>query len=477
MPRFSPIISPGSPVETQVFPQVEAPPERATRVAEQVAPQRQTLSPGELAAQNPTQSLAAFAGLVILFYHFSNITELITSITGLNLKLAYWTTAFAGVAVLASGGLVIPLRYPAIRLYLLAVGWMILALPFSSWVGGSVESIKSLMIVGVPTIFFTAGLILQWQHVRAVLLAIGLAGAVVVGNALFYGGQVESSRFSLSSSGMLGNSNDLAAHLVLMIPIFLLLTVDKSRAAWVRLMMIGLIPAALLVVLKTGSRGALVGLGVCMLVVLWKAPGKTKIALTAAALLFAVLAPLLLPDNIKRRLTAFSDDADHEEALVTKEIRRELFLDSVKFSLRYPIFGVGFNQFGTFRGVSATKEGHRTSWHATHCVWTQISSENGLPALALVGLALFLAIRSVNRLLKQARSGGFDDIVQVCFYLLLAVMGFLVSITFLAQAYRFYIPAIIGLMVAVAEAGRIEINRRESLRGELSKMQTVQPRG
>src|SRR5207249_4894978 len=59
---------------------------------------------------------------------------------------------------------------------------------------------------------------------------------------------------------------------------------------------------------------------------------------------------------------------------------------SIRYTLEYPIFGLGLGNFGV---ASGTDVGRPEAWRTTHNTYTQISSEAGIPALMLfVGLLL-----------------------------------------------------------------------------------------
>ena len=90
------------------------------------------------------------------------------------------------------------------------------------------------------------------------------------------------------------------------------------------------------------------------------------------------------------------------------------------------------------------------SWHATHCTWTQVSSECGIPALILYILGLGSASLLVSRAHRAARAAGNVEMANACFCYLLAMTGLIVALTFLASAYRLYFPVMIGLAIAIS---------------------------
>jgi O-antigen ligase len=122
------------------------------------------------------------------------------------------------------------------------------------------------------------------------------------------------------------------------------------------------------------------------------------------------------------------------------------------------MFGIGMAQFSNFEGRTSVIQGTVGSWHETHNSWTQVSSESGVPALIFYAMGVGGAFLMVNKTYKKARSGGFKDISNVCFCYLASMVGYLVTITFLSNAYRFYVPMMIGLAVAICAAANREMS-------------------
>ena len=162
-----------------------------------------------------------------------------------------------------------------------------------------------------------------------------------------------------------------------------------------------------------------------------------------------IIIPLALPQGTLNRLeTLFGKE--HVEGDASAASRSYLFGQSVKFTFEHPIFGVGPDQFSNHEGHMRVSEGKVGSWHATHCTWTQVSSECGIPALIFYILSLGSAILLVSRVQRAARAEGNVEMANACFCYLLAMTGLIVAMTFLASAYRLYFPIMVGLAVAMS---------------------------
>jgi len=412
----------------------------------------------EAATRSPMQPLAASMAILLLFVHFSNITELAYTLTHVNMRIMYLVAPFAYIAVLFTGGIQNTLSSKWAVSFLLFTVFVGLSVPFSTWIGDSIKVFKDFSIVSVPLVLVTTGLLLRWDQIKKAFSMIALAGMLVILNTAFFGQDISGDRLSLSSSGMLGNSNDIASHLVLTIGFLLFVVLDTKRAFIFRLAATGAIGYSLLTILKTGSRGAFLALLVGAAFALWKAPMRMRAALLISGMVAALTLPILLPDGVKARLGALFGE-EHQEAAESEASRSYLFWKSVEFSLHYPIFGVGPGQFVNMEGQTSVASGVRGNWHESHCAWTQISSECGIPALTALLIAIAGSLWGVKRTYDLALSAENKEVANTCLAFMAGVIPFLVTITFLSNGYRFYLPTLIGLSIALARTGQVELDR------------------
>ncbi len=454
VPRFSaqPELSP-----TRQAPEAQIEEQTAVEAAIPAVPLSTGITTAEAAKMSTMQPLAAFLGILLVFIHFSNLTELAHTIVGTNLRIMYMVAPFAYAAVLFNGGIASTLRSKWAVSFLLFAVWMVMAIPFSSWIGGSIGVVWLFLMVPTPMIFVTTGLILKWSQVRAAFNAIALAGVVVAGSGVFFGQMLAGDRMFLMSSGMLGNPNDIASHLLLTIGFLSFVVMDPKRNFVLRIGAVGVIGYSLLLILQTASRGALVSLVAAVLFLLWKAPMKIRVATVAISAIAAVTVPILLSDQILDRFSTLTG-AEHSEADESKESRSYLFWQSVRFTIERPVFGVGPGQFVNFEGKTAISEGLVGNWHATHCSWTQVSSECGIPAAVFLLIAIGGSMWGVMRTYDEANKRGNIEIRNACLCFLLAVVPFLVSITLLSNAYRFYLPTLIGLAIVLTRCAREQMD-------------------
>jgi O-antigen ligase len=421
--------------------------------------------------------LAASMGLLMIFYHFSNIAEVIGTTLGFSLKLIYVITLFAGVAIVTTGAIQRTIQHRAIQFYLVFVVWMCLSTLTSTWRGGSIAVLQFYFTVSLPMVFAIAGLISGWKALRASMVVLGVSAAIVVATTLAFGTMDGDERLSLTSSGTLGNSNDLASHLVFLLPIQAYLLLDRKSAWYLRVLMLASTPLSVLIILRTASRGAFVALLLMLAVAIWKASAGAKVFVIGIAIAGILVAPLFVPQNLLDRLTMKSS-GDYSEAEASADARWRNFESGLRYTLEFPITGIGPGQFPDYDGKRKMAIGEK-QWHATHCTWIDISCEIGIPALLLILASLWVAASGVNGVYRLAREQGQTDIANLCLAFMVAWFSYLATITFLSNAYRFYLPALIGFAVIVRVAGVAELSRRKGLqpsRAGDSNMLALSPR-
>ena len=149
----------------------------------------------------------------------------------------------------------------------------------------------------------------------------------------------------------------------------------------------------------------------------------------------------------------------HEEAKESGDSRDYLLRTSILYTVQHPLFGIGMFQFPNYEGGSSVRAGITGNWHETHNAITQVSSECGVPAVIFFMMAIGTAMASVNRIYGQARREGYTEIANVCFCYMLSMIGYFTSIVFLSNAYRYYLPIMIGLAVALTVNAQKEMSR------------------
>jgi O-antigen ligase len=398
----------------------------------------------------PIRKISFYFCLAALFLRLGVVPELILYVTHVNTYLLYLVAPLAIVSTLLKGGVRRAFQSRASYYWLAFFVWMALASPFSSWPGGSVATVITYARVDVIFLVLVGGMALNWNEVRIIFRVIAAAAVVnLVSTRLFE--KIDEGRVSLESSGSIGNSNDLAAHLILVLPFLLFFMTGRGRSIVVRIVVLGLLLYGVWIILGTASRGALIGLAVMFLCLLIHASLPQRLLLVVVAGVMALVALAVLPAMTRNRLSSIFG-AKEKEADESTEARKYLFRTSVKYTIEHPVFGVGPAQFASFEGKTSRAQGFHGNWHESHCAYTEVSSECGVPALIFFTAGLGSAMLLVLRTYRRAKREGYLEIANGCFCYLLAMAGYLGALLFLAQAYSYQLPAMVGLAVTLSYA-------------------------
>lgn len=449
-------------------PSISPAPVRSQVTAAGVQP-ASTASPEQIrelnAASSPLRYLAFYFAVAAIFIRFSLIHEALTFTTGFNNRLLYLVIPPALLGVVMSGGLGRTLRARVTYWWIAFVCWMTVAVVFSSWRGGSFWGVLTYIRADFPMLFVLGGLAMTWKECRAILNAIGAAAVVdMIVSRVFL--NMADSRVSLfMGDTTIDNPNDLAGHLLLLLPFLLLLFLSKNVPKLFRLASVPLMGYCVYLILGTASRGAMVALVGGVLFTFAKASGRAKLLILTSAPVMLVIMFSILPHRTVDRLLTLNtkaEDAD-PEAAESAEARRYLLRKSVEYTITHPLFGVGPQQFSSYEGMTMKKAGKRGSWHDTHNMYTQISSECGIPALIFYVGAIAATFGLVNRTYKRARRHPQgQEIAKATFCVLLAMVMFYTATFFLNFGYYFYQPALSGLAIVLAFAAERELASRGS---------------
>src|SRR5215471_3724719 len=300
---------------------------------------------------NPARRVAFYACLVFLFSRLGVVPEVLFTLTGKNTPILY---IFGGPAILGAvfiGGLQRTLKHRASLLWLLFFGWMILAVPFSSWKGGSWDRISYYSRFELLLLLVVGGLAAIWKEVRAVFFTIACAAVFNLATASLFGG-LSNGRLNLAEmSGTLGNPNDLASQLLLVLPFLLFVILDRQNIV-LRVFLCGAIAYGFFLIFSTGSRGGLAALVFAYLVFLYCSNAARRAAGLAVGAVALLTVPLFLPALTRNRLATVVGE-NNEEADESSISRTYLFQQSVRYTLQHPLFGVGPDQFSNFEGLES----------------------------------------------------------------------------------------------------------------------------
>ncbi|MFA9563869.1 MAG: O-antigen ligase family protein [Acidimicrobiales bacterium] len=224
---------------------------------------------------------------------------------------------------------------------------------------------------------------------------------------------------------------------------------------------------SLVAMVLTFSRGALVGLAVIAMILVWRArPTPRQWAALALVGAFAFLA---LPSNYKERAGAVlefvpgasqSESSDPSLRGRTSEVTAawQMFLD-------HPVVGVGAGNYETRYQAYAEDIGleSRRVERQPHSLPLEIAAEHGLIGLAVFGLLLWVCMTRLAGAARDMRLLSDPDTASMMDALWLGMVGWLASSVFLQLAYPRIFWVLLALVVsapAVAAEWRATVGRR-----------------
>jgi len=256
---------------------------------------------------------------------------------------------------------------------------------------------------------------------------------------MFGTGALEShdARIAGSIKGIFENSNDLAMHMVSMIPIAVALGLS-SRNILKKLVYLGATGLMVGAVVVTFSRGGFIGLVASSLLLVRRLGKKNRVATTGAMVFAVIMFLAMAPGAFSSRLaTIFNSSAD---LTGSSSQRTEVLKRSIWVALRYPLTGVGIGNFK-----------HKSPRNLeTHNAYTQVAAEMGLAAMVVY--ILFL-VHPLKRL-RLIENESYSKKEQTRFYYLAiglqaSLVGFMVSSFFGAVAYHWYVYYLVGYAVCL----------------------------
>jgi hypothetical protein len=452
-------------MQTRTFPQLASGGADSAYYPASVAPapaQVRSFKRWQAEVKNPLRIVAYYVALIYTFTIFAQLHQLVGMAVGFDTHMLIIIGVPMVLLVLISEGVQRTLRWRAAQYWLAFSIWMVISLPFSTWRGSSIWIVLAWLRVEVLILFVIAGCVLTWRELKRLMTVLAWAAAVDVIAGRLIAGQVVG-RFELTGTTM-SDPNDYAAQLILVLPC-LLLVVLSSRSVASRIVAAAILLYGIFLVLMTGSRGGLVAIGAAVLFCLWKLRPGQKVVAAAIVLLLTCLAIFVLPKQIQLRFSATfrsaesaDADPDVERAVESSEARNYLLKQSIWATLSHPLFGVGAGQFSNYEGLKARAEGEHGAWHETHNSYTQISSELGIPALLFFLGATIWTYRLLNKVYrgaqKRPRNRENQQIKITAFCLMVSLAGFCVASFFLTLGYRFYMPALTGLAIALHRAAQ-----------------------
>ena len=274
---------------------------------------------------------------------------------------------------------------------------------------------------------------------------------------------VEGYRVKVDFGGMFGNPNDMAAHLVIFMPIAVALGL-ATRSKLAKILYFGSAIIMIGGILVTQSRGGFLGFLAASAVFAWKIGKGRRFKVLLVTAFSGLLVTLFAPGNYGIRILSIFIPA--LDPVNSAEQRRELFTQSIWVTLRNP-WGIGI---GNFEIVGVRNL-------VTHNAYTQVSAELGLLAFAAYLIFLISPLRklgAVERLTFKQKEYTWIYFATVGVYA--SIAGYMVSSFFGSIAYNWYVYYPVAFAVGLRRIYQLRERETQSaaIAGEATTVETAE---
>jgi len=283
---------------------------------------------------------------------------------------------------------------------------------------------------------------------------------------------IEGYRVAGRGTGIFGNTNDMALHLVTMFPV-VAAAVFGSRNKMIKLAAAACAILLVAAIVVSYSRGAFLGLIVILIFFALKLGNENRVGIVVGLVTVTLAFLLFAPGGYGTRLLSiFVPSLDPVQSADAR--RGELFR-SLYVAIRHPFFGIGM---GNYQGQMSLRG------LVTHNSYTQVASEMGLFALGCYVVFMVSPLRKVAQIVRETTAYRSESRF---FYLALgvegALIGYMVSSFFLSVPYVWYVYYLVAYAVCLrriyeSDTGRVVVaqSRKERKMGSVkaSVMRTAE---
>lgn len=277
----------------------------------------------------------------------------------------------------------------------------------------------------------------------------------------------EGYRASGRGTGIFGNTNDMALHLVTMLPISIALFFGARNPV------MKIIHAACSLVMMSGillsySRGAFLGMFVVLIYFAFRIAKSNRLGVILAIVAGAVAIILLAPSGYGTRLLSiFVPGLDPGGSA---DSRRGELMRSAYVALRHPLLGIGMGNYQplmSFKGL------------VTHNSYTQVAAEMGMTALVFYTMFIVSPLRKLSVIAQETFAARRNSrFYYLALGLQASLLAYMISSFFLSVAYAWYIYYLVGYAVCFrriyeSETGRVVKTQSRKQRSENQSTSTI----
>ena len=267
---------------------------------------------------------------------------------------------------------------------------------------------------------------------------------------------VEGFRASGKGSGIFGNTNDMALHVLTVLPITIALLFGSKGMA--RKLFYGACAALLLGgIVLSYSRGAFLGLLVVLIFMAMKLGRRHRLGIVMAFVTLGGAALLLGPDKYGGRLLSIFDPS--LDLSGSADARRGELFRSLYIAIRHPLLGIGMGNYQNEMSYTG---------HVTHNAYTQVAAEMGAAALVCYTMFIVTPLRKLGQIARETfETRGSSYHYYLAVGLQASLLGYMVSSFFLSVSYEWYVYYLVAFAVCFrrlyeAETGKaLVVERRK----------------
>jgi O-antigen ligase len=407
----------------------------------------------------------SYAGLflftVVLYFR---PYELFTALRSLN-SMAFWLGVFTLAAFLPSqiateGNLTA--RPREVNLLLLFCLAALISIPLAINPGEAWATFNEFLRPAMIFIVMINVVRTEWRLKGIFFLTLAVSVVLSVGAINDY----RMARFSVEGyrvagiiGNLFGNPNDMALHLVTVIPIAVALSFTTRNILF---KVLYAVCALLMVVgsMLTFSRAGFLGLVCAGGVIAWKLGRKNRLTVVVLTVICLGTVLVFAPAGYTDRLDSIVNHS--RDAFGSAGARTNLLFRSIKVAIANPVFGVGM---GNFHIVSIGEL-------VSHNAYTQVAAEMGLAAMVIYIMFIIAPFRA----LRSIESESFDDRRASHFYYLAvglqaSLVAYMVCSFFASVAYQWYVYYLVGYSVCLRRLYKAE---RRALEERALKAQSIE---
>ena len=282
-----------------------------------------------------------------------------------------------------------------------------------------------------------------WLCVSAVAFGSVLAACLALPAQMAAGGRYE--------IGGTYDANETGALFVIALPILFMLAGEKGR---IRVFALLGIPILLAGLVRTGSRGAVVGLAMLMPFFIAYAPPRRRGLYVVLIAVSAVVFGATASDDLRQRMTGLFSGSDYN--FTEREGRQAVWKRGIGYMVSNPVLGVGVDAFPFAEGATLGNEGRGIKFSAAHNAYIQIGAELGiLGGIAFIAALVSAAVgclrarrRAVARVNADPQERRHE--ISVTTAALGSLIGAMVTAMFLSLAYSNLMFFVLALGIGVA---------------------------